>query len=397
MLPPIGEPVPESVATRRGRAGGKRLLAAAVTAGPPRLRSRLDTGGWRPFEQPASAPLSSPLPSWHERRCMKALHIAAHGPPATLHPVQVPVPLPGPDQVLIEVEAAGVNPSDVVSVEGRFPQAVLPRVLGRDFAGRVVEGPPELKGLAVWGSGGDLGVTRDGTHAEFLVLPREAVSVRPRNLTPEQAASAGVPVLVAWTALVALTQLQPGEWVVVAGAAGAVGWTAVELAEARGAKVIALVKDGAQAELLDRARLAPVARFDLGDLPTVVREATGGRGVDVALNGVGAPVFTPLLDSLGRGGRMCIYSAAAGREVTLNLFELYRRRLHLHGIDTAALSAADAARILDQLRPLFESGQLRPHPRLEVFPLEDAARAYAQVARGSASKVVLVPRAAPVR
>ena len=325
---------------------------------------------------------------------MKALHITAHGPPSALRPTDIPVPSRGSGEVLIQVEAAGVNPSDVVSVEGRFPQAVLPRVLGRDFAGRVVDGPAEVKDLAVWGSGGDLGVTRDGTHAEFLVLPREAVSVRPRNLTPEEAASAGVPALVAWTALVELANVQPGEWVVVGGAAGAVGWTAVEFAAARGAKVIALVKDGTEAEWLDRARIVAVARSDLGDLPTVVQEATGGKGVDVALNGVGAPVFTPLLDALARGGRMCVYSAAAGREVTLNLFDFYRRRLHLDGIDTVSLSAALAARILDQLRPLFESGQLRPHPRLEAWPLEEAAKAYAQVARGSASKVVLVPQAA---
>jgi NADPH:quinone reductase-like Zn-dependent oxidoreductase len=188
--------------------------------------------------------------------------------------------------------------------------------------------------------------------------------------------------------------VQPGEWVAVAGAAGAVGWTAVELAAALGAKVIALVRDAAQAELLDQTHIAAVARSDLGDFPTVARKATEGRGVDVALDGVGAPTFKPLLDTLARGGRLCVYSAAAGREVRLDLLDFYRRRLHLHGIDTASVTATGGARILDQLRPLFESGRLRPHPQLKRYPLEDAAKAYAQVARGSASKVVLVPRAA---
>ncbi len=322
---------------------------------------------------------------------MRALLITAHGPPGSICPMETPAPSPGAGQVLVQVEAAGVNPSDLVSVEGRFPRAVLPRVLGRDFAGRVVEGPPEQKGLAVWGSGGDLGVTRDGTHAEFIVLPAEAVSPRPRNLSAEEAAAAGVPFVTAWSSLVEAGSLQPGEWVVVSGAAGAVGWAAVQLAAARGAKVIALVKDGAEAEQLDRTRLAAVARSDLGDLPAVVGEVTAGRGVDVALNGVGAPIFKPLLASLARGGRLCVYSAAAGREVTLDLFDLYRRRLHLHGIDTAAVTAADAARILDQLRPLFESGQLRPHPSIETYPLDQAAQAYGQVAKASNSKVVLIP------
>jgi len=123
-----------------------------------------------------------------------------------------------------------------------------------------------------------------------------------------------------------------------------------------------------------------------------VHEATGGKGAEVALNGVGAPVFRPLLDALGPSGRLCVYSSAAGREVPLDLFDLYRRRLRILGINSVALTAQDGARILDQLRPLFESGRLRPHPVLELHPLEDAARAYEQVARGSPSKVVLVPR-----
>jgi len=334
--------------------------------------------------------------AWQDTVPMRALHIMAHGPPGTLRTVDIPAPRPGPGEVLVQVEAAGVNPSDVVSVEGRFPQAVLPRVLGRDFAGRVVDGPPGLKGREVWGTGGDLGITRDGTHAELLVLPVEAVSERPRNLTPEQAAAVGVAALTAWTCLVDTAKVQPGDWVAVAGAAGAVGWGAVELAAARGARVIALVKDATEAAQLDRSRVAAVARSDLGDLPAVARNATGGHGVDVGLNGVGGPVFRPLLDSLAKEGRLCIYSAAAGREASLDLFDLYRRRLHLHGIDTGAIDAVRGARVLDQLRPLVESGRFRPHPSIQAYPLELAARAYGQVAAGSTRKVVLLPTPARV-
>ncbi len=309
--------------------------------------------------------------------------------------METPPPPLGKGDVRVRVEAAAVNPSDVLSAEGRFPHAVLPRILGRDFAGRVVEGPADLVGAAVWGTGGDLGITRDGAHAEELVLPASGVARRPASLTPEQAASAGVPFTTAWSCLVDAAALRSGETVIVSGAAGAVGWAAVELAAALGARVIALVKDAAEAARVDRARVAGVARSDANDLPAVVKEATGGQGADVALNGVGAPVFRPLLDALGLGGRLCVYSAAAGREVPLDLFDLYRRRLRLLGINTAVLTVTDGARILDQVRPLFESGQLHPHPLLELHPLEEAAAAYAQVARGSASKLVLVSRAAP--
>lgn len=323
---------------------------------------------------------------------MKALHITAHGPPSTLKPVDVPQRALAAGCVRVRVEAAAVNPSDVLSVEGRFPHAVLPRALGRDFAGRVVEGPKELVGAEVWGTGGDLGITRDGTHAEEIVLPVAGISRRPSNLTPEQAASAGVPFTTAWSCLVEGAALTSGETVVVSGAAGAVGRASVELAVALGGRVIALVKDAEEAGRVDRDRLTAIARSDLSDLASVVQKVTGGSGAHVALNGVGAAVFRPLLDSLGPTGRLCVYSASAGREVTLDLFDLYRRRLRLLGINTVALTVEDGARMLDQLRPLFESGRVHPHPQLEPLPLEDAARAYEQVARGSASKVVLVPR-----
>ena len=325
---------------------------------------------------------------------MKALHITAHGSPSTLKPVEVPHSPLGKNQVRVRIEAAAVNPSDVVSIEGRFPHAVLPRVLGRDFAGRVVEGPPELLGTQVWGTGGDLGISRHGAHAEELVLPVAGISRRPSNLTPEQAASAGVPFTTAWSCLVDAAVLTSGETVVVAGAAGAVGWAAVELAAALGARVVALVKGADDAARVDRTRVVGVARSDLNDLVAVVQQVTDGRGAQVALNGVGGPVLGPLLDSLGPGGRLCVYSAAAGREATLDLFDFYRRRLRLLGINTVFLTVEDGARILDQLRPLFESGRVRPHPSIQPFPLDEAARAYEAVARGSASKVVLVPRPA---
>src|SRR4051794_10813121 len=124
---------------------------------------------------------------------MKALRIEQHGSVDQLRAKDLPRPAPGADEVLVQVFASGVNRSDVLGAQGSFPHSALPRTLGRDFAGRVVEGPPELMGTRVWGSGGDLGITRDGTHAEFVIVPRAAVAPCPKNLSVEQAATAGVP------------------------------------------------------------------------------------------------------------------------------------------------------------------------------------------------------------
>jgi NADPH:quinone reductase len=322
---------------------------------------------------------------------MQALHIEKHGPHPELKVTDRPIPPLGPDTVRVEIHAAGVNPSDVMSSEGRFAYATLPRTLGRDFSGCVVDGPPELVGRDVWGTGGDLGRQRDGTHAEFLVVPRDAVLVRPTHVTREEAGALGVPFTTAWIALVDTGRLQAGEWVIISGAAGAVGRAATELATARGAHVIAFVKDADEAERVGGRKVAAIARSDRNELAQVVREATGGRGANLALNGVGGVHFQPLLDALADCGRMVVYSAAAGREVPLDLLTFYRRRLQILGVSTAPVDAVQCARILGALTPLFESGALRALPIRERYPLSDAARAYARVAQGAPGKIVLIP------
>jgi NADPH:quinone reductase len=324
---------------------------------------------------------------------MKALQIDRHGPHTDLRLCDVPARPLQPGEVRVEVHAAAVNPSDVGSAEGRFAYALLPRILGRDFAGRVVEGPAEWLGAEVWGTGGDLGITRDGTHAEQVVLPVAGVARRPTNLSVEESAAVGVPFTTAWSALVDAGHLAAGEWVIVSGAAGAVGSAAIEIAAAQGAQVIALVKDDAEGQRVDRTKVAAVATSEKGNLVEVARAATSGRGADLALNGVGGVIFQPLLDALADGGRMLIYSSAGGREVPLDLFTLYRRRLTLTGVSTGLLDAAAGARILTALAPLFASGKLALRQALELRPLSQAASAYARVAGGAPAKLVLVPDA----
>ena len=124
---------------------------------------------------------------------MKAIYIRQHGAIGNLKVSDVAVPSINSDEGLVKLAASGINPSDVASVEGRFPDAILPRIVGRDFAGTVTEGPRDLIGAEVWSSGGDLGVTRDGTQAEYLKVPLQAVARRPNNLPAEEAAAVGVP------------------------------------------------------------------------------------------------------------------------------------------------------------------------------------------------------------
>ena len=319
---------------------------------------------------------------------MKAIFISQHGETAGLKASDVEVPSIGADEVLVKVEAAGVNPSDVGSAMGRFPDAVLPRILGRDFAGCVVDGPPELVGTEVWGSGGDLGITRNGTYAEFVALPVAAVSRRPKNLSPDEAAVVGVPFVTAYSALVTLGALKKDECVIVSGAAGAVGQAAVQLAHARGARVVALVKDGSELSVADKVEA--VSQFDRGNLKAVVDEATGGKGADLALNGVGASIFPAMLDALAVGGRQVIYSAVGGREFVIDILPFYRRQLSLLGLNTQFLDVTKSAEILNSLTPLFEAGALVAPTIDERFPLDRVADACARASSGKSGKVALV-------
>src|ERR1700751_47916 len=124
---------------------------------------------------------------------MKALRFEKTGSLDELKIQKIRRPMPGPGSLLIAVKAAGLNPSDAKNVLGRMPQTKVPRIPGRDFAGIVEVGTEAYPiGKEVFGSGGTLGFTHDGSHAEYVEVPAEAVQPKPRALTFEQAASVGI-------------------------------------------------------------------------------------------------------------------------------------------------------------------------------------------------------------
>lgn len=118
----------------------------------------------------------------------------------------------------------------------------LPRTPRRDFAGVVVEGPENLVGTEVWGTGGDIGFTRDGSHAQYIVLPKEAVRPKPSTLSMEEAGSAGVTYVTAWLSVIEAGGLVAGETLLVIGATGGVGSAAMQIAKWKGARVIGTIR-----------------------------------------------------------------------------------------------------------------------------------------------------------
>jgi len=138
---------------------------------------------------------------------MRALKFYQTGSLDDLRIEEVTMPTPAAGEVLVEVKAAAINPSDIKNVQGKMHETTVPRIPGRDFAGRIVKGPDELLGLSVFGSGGNLGFGRDGSHAEYLAIPVTAVIPLPKNLSFAQAAGMGVAYITAWAAMVNAAQI----------------------------------------------------------------------------------------------------------------------------------------------------------------------------------------------
>lgn len=161
---------------------------------------------------------------------MRALRFDRFGDPAVLQVVDLPDPVGTPQEAVIRVHAASVNPSDVKNVAGAMEGTVLPRVPGRDFAGVVISGPAEWHGVPVWGTGGDVGFTRDGSHAELMSVPVDALVRKPEGLSSEQASAVGVNFVVAWLGAVETAQLSDGETIAVFGVSGGVGGAVAQIA-----------------------------------------------------------------------------------------------------------------------------------------------------------------------
>lgn len=293
-----------------------------------------------------------------------------------------------PGEAKIKIVAACVNPSDVKNVQGHIPATTLPRTPGRDFAGIVIDGPENLLNTQVWGSGGDIGFTRDGSHAEFLVIPAEAVSPKPRNLSFEQASCVGVNFLTAYQGLFRCANLKQGETLLVTGAQGGVGSAVMQLGQTHDAKLIAVDRKPLQPGQFDGLDLIGYVDTSVSNLKEAVDEISKGLGVNVVFDCVGGELFEPVLSTLRELGRQVAITSVGTTRVSFDLVNFYHRRLTLFGVDSRALTVTDGASLLSSLTPLFEAGLLKPSPIAKRGSLDDALQLYSYVAAGKPGKAV---------
>jgi NADPH2:quinone reductase len=297
----------------------------------------------------------------------------------------------GSQDVIVEIKAAGVNPSDVKAATGLMPYAVFPRTPGRDFAGIVVDGPSEWLGREVFGSSGDLGIRRDGTHGTHLVVEAAALVEKPGSISMDEAAGIGVPFVTAIEGFRRAGMPGAQETVLVMGLNGKVGQAAAQLASWRGAKVIGVVRKD-EAYEGHACRPVEVINASTTDIAARVRDLTDGKGADIVFNTVGDPYFEAANKSLALAGRQ-ILIAAIDKTVPFNILEFYRGRHTYVGIDTLAFSSVASADILRDALPGFVSGHLRPYPIASnaIYSPTEAKAAYLAVSGSSRDRVILKP------
>ena len=289
----------------------------------------------------------------------------------SLELITTPKPTPGPGQVLVQVKASPIQPSDVLNSKGLFPHTTFPRIPGRDFAGIIIDGPPHLKGKEVFGtSGHDFSFTEDGCHAEYCLISEKAVVEKPKNLSFAQAAAAGTPFT---TAAIALRRagVKAGETVLVLGATGQVGSAVANLAKLWGCKVLGVGRGNA-------------VEVDSSGDPTLskAQELTGGKGPDVAVDTVGnAELAQAAIEVLGFRGRYSFISAPRGgnSKVPVDFLSVYRREVTLVGNNSVDHPQEEMAQELKGMCEGFESGALVPmkESAMTFISLQEAIEGYA--------------------
>lgn len=324
---------------------------------------------------------------------MRALRFDRFGGPDVLRVAELPDPVATDGTAVVAVRAASVNPSDLKNVAGVMEGTVLPRVPGRDFAGTVVAGPADWLGAEVWGTGGDVGFTFDGSHAEFLRVPVGALARKPERLSFEEASAVGVNFVIGWLGAVEIAQLQKGETVVVFGISGGVGGAVAQIAHARGARVLGVGRvapaDGTPAaEIVDE--FVPFTG-DSADVVDALLKHTGGRGAEVVYDAVGGVTTAAALAVLAQRGRLVVISAVGTPMVEIHLPDFYHREARLLGADSRQLDVTESAERLTLLTPFFERGEFRPLPVAHRFGLDDGPQAYAAVADRVPGRVVILP------
>jgi len=325
---------------------------------------------------------------------MKLVQFDRPGGLEVIRLVEAPVPDPGPGQVRVKVGACGLNFSDIMIRQGRYVADVpFPYRAGREFSGvvdalgdnvRNVTTGDAVFGLSFYG----------GAMAEYVVVDAASVNSVPAGVPPAEAASLQIQGINALFCVEDYGRVQQGENVVVHSAAGGVGGLAVQIAIARGARVIGTASRDEKLKVI-RELGAEAINYASGDWVVEVKKLTSGRGADVIIDGVGGDLFRrSVFEATTHGGRIVISGVASGQEVSLTNFQISAAHRTLIGVSLPSFFPDHIDQIISAMHRLFGmlgKGQLRVRIGHEL-PLDRAVEAFRLLEeRRSAGKVVVTP------
>jgi putative PIG3 family NAD(P)H quinone oxidoreductase len=316
---------------------------------------------------------------------MIAIAIAKPGGPDVLRPVEMAAPRPAAREVLIRVAAAGVNRPDLMQREGKYP----PPPGATDIPGLEVSGTIAACGADVtrWREGDEVcALVSGGGYAEYCVAPDVQCLPIPKGVDLVDAGGIPETFFTVWMNVFDRGHLRRGETFLVHGGASGIGTTAIQMARASGARVFATAGTDEKCRACERLGADRAVNYKRDDFVAVLLEETGGRGIDVILDMVGAPYFTRNVDLLATEGRLLQIAVMHGAKSEINLVRLLRQRLTITGSVLRARTIDEkgtiAAAVERSVWPLVEAGQIRPIV-YATFPLRKAAEAHRLMESGS--------------
>lgn len=320
------------------------------------------------------------------------VEISRPGPPAVLQGARVPLPAPGPGQVLLRVHAAGVNRPDCLQRAGFYapPPGASP-VPGLEVAGEIVQLGASVP--AHWLGAAVCALLTGGGYAEYCVADLALCLPIPDGFSMAEAACLPETCFTVWSNVFDRGQLQPGETLLVQGGASGIGTTAVQMAHALGYRVFATAGTDERCRLVERLGAERCINHRDEDFVAVLQHATAGRGVDVILDMVAGETLTRELQVVADDGRIVLIAFLGGAQVQLDASILLRRRIMVTGSTlrprSVAFKARIAAALLARVWPTLAAGQWRPLIHA-WFPLAEAARAHTLMESGAhIGKIVL--------
>lgn len=309
---------------------------------------------------------------------MRAIEVVQPGRPEVLRVAERPVPRPAPGEVLIRVQAAGVNRPDVLQRKGAYaPPPGASDILGLEVCGTIVEGDLANSGFKI----GDAvcALIAGGGYAEYCVAPVGQCLPKPRNLSFAEAAGLPETYFTVWSNVFDRARLVAGESLLVQGGSSGIGVAAIQLAAALGHTVYATAGNEEKCEACLQLGAKRAINYRTEDFVEVIRAETGGRGVDVILDMVAGDYVPREIETLADDGRIVIIALLKGASAPLDLNAVLRRRLTITGSTLrprpVAFKAAIASRLREVVWPLIESGRIKPM-LYRSFPLAQAAGAH---------------------